>query len=71
MLDSTQSHFMYHPQLEAEHRVQILEERVKIAEEHTHSLTRKKLETEEEIRRVRASAIKVGVYPTGTGVREI
>lgn len=30
-----------------------------MAEEQTHTLTRKKLETEEEIRRVRASAVKV------------
>ena len=34
-------------------------ERVKIAEEQAHSLTKKKLETEEEIRRVRASAVRV------------
>jgi merlin protein len=43
---------------EAEKKAQILEERVKIAEEQTHTLTRKKIETEAEIQRVRASAIK-------------
>ena len=32
---------------------------MKMAEEQTHSLTRKKIETEAEIQRVRASAIKV------------
>ena len=36
-----------------------MEERMKMAEEQTHSLTRKKIETEAEIQRVRASAIKV------------
>ena len=45
-------------QEEAERRADILEERVKIAEEQTHTLTRKKIETEAEIQRVRASAIK-------------
>ena len=46
-------------QEEAERRADILEERVKTAEEQTHTLTRKKIETEAEIQRVRASAIKV------------
>lgn len=46
-------------QVEAEHRAQILAERVKIAEEQAHNLTRRRMETEEEIRRVRASAVKV------------
>lgn len=46
--------------MDAEHQAKILAERVKMAEEQAHNLTRKKLETEEEIRRVRASAVKVG-----------
>ena len=46
-------------QVEAEQKVAIMGERVKIAEEQAHSLTKKKLETEEEIRRVRASAVRV------------
>ena len=45
--------------MDAEHNAQILAERVKMAEEQAHNLTRRKMETEEEIRRVRASAVKV------------
>ena len=33
-----------------------------MAEEQTHTLTRKKLEAEEEMKRVRASAIKVNYF---------
>ena len=45
--------------MDAEHQAEILAERVKMAEEQAHNLTRKKMETEEEIRKVRASAVKV------------
>ena len=54
--------FLLFCQAEAEQKVAIMGERVKIAEEQAHSLTKKKLETEEEIRRVRASAVRVCVY---------
>ena len=45
---------------ETQRRLQLLNEKVKIAEEEAQTHARRSLQAEEEIRRVRASAVKVG-----------
>ena len=49
--------------LETERMVELLSEKVKIAEEEAQVHARRNLEAEEEIRRVRASAVKVEHLP--------
>ena len=51
--------FFFLCQVEAEKKLQILAERVKIAEEQSHMLIKNKLEMEEEMERMQKLALKV------------